>query len=226
MAKWITSERQAILVQLWKRYGNKCLLNHTACANLRHYEHTEYKPCSILANPVLAIKRNHDETPVRTAKGQTYFDVVYQLIADRIGTKETLRLYEIKEREIVKDWIADDRAQTLAEYQAEAEARHRVIQRNKPLHGKFSGVSRDIFHDKQPLFYVEALGINGITFKPFAKVRLASSQQVIYVDISETLKPLSKHARRKAVRYNKHPLELDDSIHSDCKQAVKKYLHW
>ncbi len=134
--------------------------------------------------------------------------------------------YEIYIDNLIKDWIASDRQSTLAEYQFEHDLRHRVIQRNNPLRGKFTGVSSDIYHDSQPMFFVEALGVSGLTHKPFAKVRLASSQQIVWVNISDALKPLSKHARRKALRYGKKSNDVDLAISHVCNHAVKVALNW
>ena len=89
---------------------------------------------------------------------------------------------------------------------------------------EFSGISRDIYHDTQPFFFIEKTGISGLTFKPFAKLRLASSGTRLYVDISDVLKPLSKNARRKAVRYAKSDNALRNEIYSLCSTAVKKYI--
>ena len=69
------------------------------------------------------------------------------------------------------------------------------------------------------------MGISGLTLKPFAKLRLASSGTRLYVDISDVLKPLSKNARRKAVRYGKSDNALLNDINATCYQAVKHYLN-
>lgn len=125
---------------------------------------------------------------------------------------------------LVADWIADDRAEALALWQAEQRALHNLAERGA-VRGQFSAISRDVFHDKQPIFYLDGLGISGLTFKPFAKVRIASSYVALHVDISEALHSASKSQRRKAVRYGKPlPQEARGKIDKVCYQAVKHYL--
>ena len=48
--------------------------------------------------------------------------------------------------------------------------------------------SMDIFHDKQPLYYLEALGISGLKLQPFAKVKIASSYMRLYIDLGNSLR--------------------------------------
>jgi hypothetical protein len=133
--------------------------------------------------------------------------------------------YEIFIDNLVADWIADDRAQRQADWQAETKARHSTNERTYPLHGRFSGIGQDIYYDNQPEFYLEGLGISGLTFKPFAKLRLASSYIRLHVDLDDILKPVSKSQKRKAIRYGKIPTDLQDKINDRCWQAVKHYAN-
>ena len=133
--------------------------------------------------------------------------------------------YEIYIDDLVADWIADDRAQRQAEYQAEFEARHSTNERTYPLHGRFSGIGQDIYYDNQPEFYLEGLGISGLTFKPFAKLRMASSYIRLHVELENILKPMSKSKKRKAIRYGKIPKDIQDKISVQCWQAVKHYMN-
>jgi hypothetical protein len=133
--------------------------------------------------------------------------------------------YEIFIDNLVADWIADDRAQRQADWQAETKARHSTNERTYPLHGRFSGIGQDIYYDNQPEFYLEGLGISGLTFKPFAKLRLASSYVRLHVDLEDILKPVSKSQKRKAIRYGKIPTDLQDKINDRCWQAVKHYAN-
>ncbi|MDO8717337.1 MAG: hypothetical protein Q7J73_11120, partial [Dehalococcoidales bacterium] len=91
--------------------------------------------------------------------------------------------------------------------------------------GRFNSISMDIFHDKQPLFYREALGISGLTLTPFAKVRIGSSYMRLYVDLGESLRGTSKNSRRKAIRYGKQlPQSIENRISDRVWQAVRDYL--
>ena len=128
--------------------------------------------------------------------------------------------YEVFMENLIRDWVSDDRAQREAEWQAESRLLHSLGERREPLRGRFSNIAKDIFYSEQPQFYLLGLGISGLTFKPFAKVRLASSFLHLFVDLGDTLKAVSKNKRRKALRYGKVTNEVNDKI----KQAVRHYL--
>ena len=233
---WPNPERQEYLIKLWVKYGNQCLLGHTACTIPEHYLHDYQRQVLVPQTksvPCIDGSGNH----IKDAKGNQLYLTVYPLVKDilhdkrirRIDTDDGLThlfgLYDLKSEAIIKDWIADDRAQRQAEYQAEFEARHSTNERTYPLHGRFSGIGQDIYYDNQPEFYLEGLGISGLTFKPFAKLRLASSLIALHVDVDDLLRPLSKNKRRKAIRYNKIPFELDNRIKEACWLAVKQFLN-
>jgi hypothetical protein len=224
IAKWSNPTRQAYLIKLWTKYGNQCLLGHTACPILEHYIHTDSKLVLVpQAKSVPCLDGSGN--PIKDSHGNPLYLTVYPLAKDYIQTKSIDRLYELKSETLIKDWIADDRAQAQAEYRAEYEARHRDYERRTPLHGKFSAIGKDIYYDSQPQFYLEAMGISGLTFKPFAKLRLASSYVRLYVDLSAVFQPLSKNQKRKAVRYGRKSLQLNNQIDRACWLAVKHYLY-
>jgi hypothetical protein len=133
--------------------------------------------------------------------------------------------YEIYIERLIADWKADDISQRQAEWKEERKRLHSLAERRYPLRGQFNNISRDIFYAKQPQFYLLGLGISGLTFKPFAKIRLSSSYVSLYVDLSDSLRMVSKAKRRKAIRYGKPlPLELQREIGQACKLAVGHYL--
>jgi len=128
--------------------------------------------------------------------------------------------YEVFIEHLIEDWQADDRAQRQAEWQAERKALHSLGERRYPLRGQFSTIGKDIFFGNQPQFYLEGIGISGLTFKPFAKVRLASSYMRLHIYLDDSLKNIGKNARRKALRYGKLP----DTARQRIRQAVGHYL--
>ncbi|MDP2917082.1 MAG: hypothetical protein Q8O16_04040 [Dehalococcoidia bacterium] len=135
--------------------------------------------------------------------------------------------YEIAIERLIDDWQAEDREQANLDWQAERKVLHSLGERKTPLRGRFSNISQDIWHDQQPLFYVENLGMNGITLKPFAKVKLSSSYMRLYVDLGDCLRNVSKNKRRKAIRYGKPlPKSVDNRIADKVWQAVKHYLNY
>ena len=125
---------------------------------------------------------------------------------------------------LIQDWIADDREERQALWRVEQRAMHRLHERGK-LGGQFDAIARDVFYAQQPLYYVEGLGISGLTFRPFARVRLSSSFVALHVDVSHAVRGMSKNRKRKAVRYGRLPHELWESIDRTCSLAVKHYLN-
>lgn len=127
---------------------------------------------------------------------------------------------------LIADWKADDRAQDRAEWQAERQRLHSLGERRYPLRGRFNNISQDIFFDRQPLFYLDGLGVSGLTLSPFAKVRVSSSYVNLFVDLGDTLKGISKNKRRKAIRYGKPlPTEYKRRVEQVCREAVRHYLN-
>lgn len=133
--------------------------------------------------------------------------------------------YEVFIEDLIKDWKASDREQDTALWHDEQRRIHSLAERQYPLRGTFSAISKEIFFASQPQYYTLGLGISGLTFKPFALIRLASSFVCLFVDIGDSLKELSKNKRRKAIRYGKPlPLEYQNEINSLCRLAVRHYL--
>ena len=133
--------------------------------------------------------------------------------------------YEPFTEGLIQDWIADDRAQRIAELEAERRQLHGLGEIGA-IKGRFNAIGRDIFFGQQPQYYVDGLGVSGLTFKPFAEVRVCSSLVHLYVDIGEALKGLGKGKRRKAIRYGKGlPKEAEERVNEACSKAVRHYLH-
>lgn len=125
---------------------------------------------------------------------------------------------------LVKDWIADDREAGNFSLQLQRRLLHRITERGA-IRGRFSAISRTIYHDSQPQYYLEGIGISGLTFVPFAKVRISSSYTRLHVDINDVMQGLSKNKRRKAIRYaNALPVEAQRAVDKLCSKAVSDYL--
>jgi len=134
--------------------------------------------------------------------------------------------YEVYIEGLIADWQTDDRQQDSVDWQEERKRLHSLGERHYPLRGQFSNIAKDIFYARQPLYYLLGYGISGLTFKPFAKVRLASSFVNLYVDLGDSLKDMSKNKRRKAIRYGKAlPIEKQREVELVCRLAVKHYLN-
>ena len=68
--------------------------------------------------------------------------------------------------------------------------------------------------------------MSAVTMLPFVNVRLASSQDVIMVNLdNDDFKGMSKNAKHKVQRYNKPMPTLNrQNVELKVKQAVKSYL--
>ena len=121
---------------------------------------------------------------------------------------------------LIADWQAEDRASQQADWRAEQRELHGLGERHHPLRGQFSAIGKDIFYANQPQSYLDGIGISGLTFRPFAKVRLASSYMRLYIDLADSLRGVGKNARRTALRHGRLTVTAQKRI----RQAVKHYL--
>ena len=134
--------------------------------------------------------------------------------------------YEVYIERVIDDWKTEDREQARLDWIAESKAMHSLGERRYPITGRFNNISQDIFHDKQPLYYLEALGISGLKLQPFAKVKIASSYMRLYIDLGDSLRGTSKNKRRKAIRYGKElPKSIQERIAEKVSLAVRDYLN-
>jgi len=133
--------------------------------------------------------------------------------------------YDARIKPIIANWVEDDKADAKALWGMEQAAIHGLGEHSYPLRGEFSTVAKDIYYARQPQYYLIGLGISALSFKPFAKVRLASSFVALHVNLGDALKEASKNKRRKAIRYGKAlPKEIQDKVDLLCSKAVKHYL--
>lgn len=223
MLKRDTPERRRQLIELWLEYGNKCQLGHTACPEPSHYLYPIPQSERV---PIVSIQRCTDRNgnPLNDSEGKPLFIEVYKYKSQSYNLTGEARLYERIETEVIQDWIREDREARAYQRRIERLTLHRIPERGK-LRGTFNAISRDIYHDSQPVYYLETLGISGLTFKPFAKIRLASSIVRLHVDLAEPFKGLSKNKRRKAVRHGKTlPVPVQKAVELVCNRAIQHYL--
>ena len=128
---------------------------------------------------------------------------------------------------LIKCWVEDDRDEANSLWERERKTLHTLNEKRLPLRGRFNNVSSVIWHEQQPIYYMESIGVNGLTCQPFAKVKMASSYYHLYIDLGDSLKTVSKHRKRKAIRYNKPlPSSIDELIKNKIALAVKHYLSY
>lgn len=133
--------------------------------------------------------------------------------------------YDSEVKRIMTYWKLDDREARRALWEVERKAIHALNE--KPYHnGRFGSISSVIWHESQPLYYIDGLGMNGLTCKPFVKVKLSSSYQHLYVDLGESLRNVSKNRKRKAIRYGKPlPNQVSEIVSNKASEAVLHYLN-
>ena len=135
--------------------------------------------------------------------------------------------YEVFVESLINDWKADDRETNALVWKNERKLIHALNEKTLPMRGRFNGVSSDIWHDSQPIYYLESMGMDGLKMKPFAKVKLSSSYQHLYVDLGDSLRSVSKNRKRKAIRYNKPlPQSANEIVSRLIIKAVKDYLNY
>ena len=221
--KWVTPERQHQLALLFSTYGNKCLKGHYCCPEVEHY---------LEAVPKLMAYAIVKDTPCVDKVGNTLRDSEGNILYTRsygvghhVGKTERLNTaYDQAIDAIVKDWVREDAVARAYLRDVESKRLHSLNEHGR-LRGHFSAISQTIYFDNQPMFTVLELGIDPLTFKPFAKVRIASSMVALHIDISEALKPLSKCKRRKSIRHGKPLPNTIAEVVSECaSKAVCKYL--
>jgi len=133
--------------------------------------------------------------------------------------------YEVFIEGLITDWKADDREARRIEYRLESLCLHSLAEPKEPLRGRFSAISKDIWKSNQPLYYIEGLGISGLTLQPFVRVRLSSSFMRLYVNLGEALQGVSKSKKRKAIRYGKPlPKTIEQVINQLVRTSVLDYL--
>jgi len=245
---WINPERQAELIRLFVQSKGFCIHGFTPCKGrwerqtkivcgrfgkdftclspVKIGEDCRYKPEQ--GKPVLPCERRHVIKLNWRCEHGDYACYSASFIDNEnlltFGVKGECQYTEYVSR-LIQEWRSDSRSQKLAEWQAEQKTLHALGERKEPLRGRFSAISREIVLTEQPTYYLDSLGISGLTFKPFAKIRISSSYVFLYVDIEKSLQAVSKNKKRKAIRYGK-PLPKDTSelIDYACNKAVRHYL--
>jgi len=159
------------------------------------------------------------------SEGNQVILTLYKPVTVQIHKETITRLYDLKAEQAISYWKADDREARGIEYKLESIRLHSLSEPRTPLRGHFSAVSKDIWYSSQPLYYIEGLGISGLTLEPFVRVRLSSSFMRLYVNIGDTLRGVSKSKKRKAIRYNKPlPQSIENTIRQLVKQSVLDYI--
>ena len=130
--------------------------------------------------------------------------------------------YQIFIEGVIASWVDEDRERCNYEWKLEQRTIHTgELGRFKR---RFDPVARDVFANERPEYYLVGLGVDAFTFKRVALVRIPSTYQHLFVDVSQATRPLSKSKRRKIARYGATPpAEAMVTIKQLCQEAVRDW---
>jgi len=231
LPKWATPDRKNSLVELLLSSGGFCVFGHKPC--IGYQDKTETTACAWgknCTNPMpdghLCRYKPEDNIPHLHCQTVTIIKTrCHCAYGDYPCYKPFGSHYENYADNLIAEWKQSDKDDRLALWQAEQRAMHSLGERTYPVTGRFSAISRDIYHDSQPLYYLDGQSVSGLTLLPFVMVRIASSYMRLFVDLGTELRQVSKNKRRKAIRYGKPlPQETEAIIRRRVLQAVRDYL--
>ena len=123
---------------------------------------------------------------------------------------------------LILDWRDVDRQVKLAADDHERKHMHSLGEPQHFRRGKFGTISREVFHDNQNLYTVVGVSMDGLKGRPFAKIRMANSNTVLFVDLGDSLR--DKKLRKKFIRRGKPTRTRSLTIAAACHTAVEHYL--
>lgn len=229
--KWLNDDRKKTIIKLFNECKNVCFYGHENCPIENHYvQHKSVRlpvitgkdvPCKLPDGTLLKDRfGNIADKHVMSLKYKTIeYDVVQYQELD--GCEVFIDRFDIQSDNLKQSWISRDKSDRYYAYQAEYDSRHNVKDR-LPLKGTFNGIAKDVYYDQSPCYRVESIGISPIDFKPFVKIRIIASNDHLYVDLTDSLKGLSKNKKHKILRLNNNGLP-DQAILDACNKAVKDY---
>ena len=236
--KWLTNDRKQAMIRLFLEYPDNCLQGHYLCPIKEHYNLVEHRDYTYAVRHDVAVKLKADNgdkidtiMPVyaidNSVKIDKYIDrQVLNLQADNISVTHK-QLHDVLINNAIEVWREDSRIDSIQEWQRDRRELHKLNERSFPIRGRFNNISSVIFHESQPLYYLDSIGMNGLTMQPYAKVKLASSKMYLFIELGNSLMNVSKHRRRKILRYGKLPKEAElELIDTKIKQAVRAYLNY
>ena len=249
--KWITPERQTELVRLFRESKGLCVVTHKPCHGKYVLKGAPVCKWGLSCNNPLTKGATCDKDR-RDNKGNTItvpcdygpsnvtrwhcgwgdFPCYSALVLDDevFGGKVVIGELVYKEymKILIHDWQALDRDAETARWNKERSLMHTLGETNVQLRGRFSDISRDIYHGDQPVYLITGYSVMfhaDKTAYPVANVRLTSSNEILTVDITSAVKDVSKNARNKAIRYGKPlPEQATFEIEKLCSKAVREAI--
>lgn len=206
--QWLTPERKKHMVDLFYKSAYQSLIAHT-----------ESLGETALANQLRAMSPS-DVADLMAVHGRT-LPGGFCVFGDANCQVERHH-YENFVNDMIDEWKADDREERSLARKAEERSLHHG---DAGRFGKrFDPVAREAFMADQPPYYLEGLGVNALTLKATAKIRLPSSNIRFFVDVSQPVKGLSKNKRRKIRRYGAAtPVGKFGTVHDKCQAAIRDF---
>ncbi len=198
--QWATPQRRALLVRLFEQSGGFCVHGHRPCPDPLH--HFEYW---INGADLVVEATEYIREPAPCKASETGFVIA----------KKPVKVFrKIHISGLIDQWKQDDRDKAQALRKRELQLMHQAPD-HKGWGRRFDPVAREQFLLAQPPYYLDAIGISGLTFTRIAKVRIPSTCMHLFVDVPKQ----SINQRRKARRYGKGTGTVDEK----CFLAVKDF---
>ena len=192
-------------MRLFEQSGGFCVHGHRPCPDpLHHYEYF------IDGADVVVEATEYIREPAPCKASDTGFVIV----------KKPVKVFrKIHLEGLIDQWKAEDRAKAQALWKRELQLMHQAPD-HKGWGRRYDPVSREQFLLSQPPYYLEGVGLSGLTFKRVAKIKLPSTNLRLFVDVAKA-KVQSKNQRRKARRYGQ--VTANETLDEVCNLAVKDF---
>ena len=127
-------------------------------------------------------------------------------------------------KDLMADWRDYRRQAQLALADYERKQAHSLSEPRHIRRGRWGTISKEVFFENQILYTIEGLSMDGLRGRPFAKIRMTSSNVILYVDLSVSLRTPDKNLRKKFFCRGKPTHTRELTIANACHQAAEHYL--
>ena len=193
MPQWATPERRSHLTEQFEKYHGGCMLGYRPPEAVYHF----------------LFQMDFFEL--------TIADIVVDGDSSKCVCQGCPHHYLGYQERVIAYWKEDDREARHQRLRLEREILHATPDRTG-WKRRFDPIEREKFFQRQGSYYIEGLGISGLTFKPIAKVRVPSTTQRLFVDVpKQDMNKMSRNARKRLRR------RQQESIDRNCAAAVQDY---
>jgi len=193
--KWATPVRREALVKVFEKYGNKCLLGHSVCADPEHYLIYKGKQVYIAIPQETQVWDGHSNPIMEDGKRKTVPG--YRIVRVFNHTEEFTNLYEQHSEYLIGDWKAEDRAEREWLWRREQQLLHNMPD-ERGWGQQYDPIAKDQFMSSRKPFEIEAISVNPLTLQRVVRIRVAGTGKRLFVNIMRHGK--GKNARKKELR--------------------------